>query len=82
MLKRTISICLLVASSMALNACDSMYRTDSHGRKHLSKTATGAGIGAVGGGVLGAAVGGTPGAVVGAGAGAVAGGVVGNQLEH
>ena len=82
MLKRTISICLLVVGSLALNACDNMYRTDSHGRRHLSNTAAGAGIGAVGGGVLGAAVGGGTGAVVGAGAGAVAGGVVGNQMDH
>jgi len=82
MLKKTIAVGLLVASSMTLSACDNMYRTDSQGHKHLSSTAAGAGIGAVGGGVLGAAVGGTEGAVIGAGAGAVAGGVIGNQLDH
>jgi uncharacterized protein YcfJ len=82
MLKRTVVIGLLVAGSITLSACDNMYRTDKYGHKHLTNTAGGAGIGAVGGGVLGAAVGGTEGAVIGAGAGAVAGGVVGNQMDH
>lgn len=82
MLKKALVVSLLVVGSMALSSCDTMYKTDSHGKKHLSKTAVGAGIGAVGGGVLGATVGGTQGAVIGAGAGAVAGGLVGNQLDH
>ncbi|HEV2614158.1 MAG TPA: glycine zipper domain-containing protein [Gammaproteobacteria bacterium] len=81
MLKKTIAVCLLVAGGFVLNGCDSMYRTDSQGHRHLTNTAAGAGIGAVGGGVLGAAVGGTQGAVIGAGAGAVGGGLIGNQMD-
>lgn len=81
MLKQTVVVSLLVASSLALTACDAMYTRDKSGRRHLSNTAAGAGIGAVGGGVLGAAVGGHEGAIIGAGAGAVAGGVVGNQMD-
>lgn len=82
MLKRTIAFSILVAGSLILNGCDTFVKTDKQGNKHLTKTAIGAGIGAVGGGIIGASVGGTQGALIGAGAGAAAGGLVGNQLEH
>jgi uncharacterized protein YcfJ len=78
MLKRTIVIGLLVVGGFVLNGCT----TDQYGNKHVNKTVAGAGIGAVGGGLLGSAVGGTNGAIIGAGAGAVGGGLIGHQMQN
>ncbi len=82
MLKRTFAVSMIIAGSLVLNSCDTFVKTDKQGNKHLTKTAIGAGIGAVGGGIVGATVGGTQGAVIGASVGAAAGGLVGNQLDH
>jgi hypothetical protein len=79
MLKITVAACFLVAGGLILNGCT----TDRNGNTHVNKTYAGAGIGAVGGGLLGSAVtgGSTAGTVVGAGAGAVGGGMVGNSMR-
>ncbi|HEV2614159.1 MAG TPA: YMGG-like glycine zipper-containing protein [Gammaproteobacteria bacterium] len=70
MLKRTIVIGLLVVGGLMLNGC-----ADTR----TNRTLAGAGIGAVGGGLIGNAVGGSTGTIVGAGAGAVGGGLIGHN---
>lgn len=52
------------------------------GERKASKTATGAGIGAVVGAGIGALAGGSKGALIGAGVGALAGGAVGNYMDR
>jgi outer membrane protein OmpA-like peptidoglycan-associated protein len=52
------------------------------GERKASKTATGAGIGAVIGAGVGALAGGSKGALIGAGVGALAGGAVGNYMDR
>lgn len=70
MLKRTIFIGLLVVGGLMLNGCANTRQ---------NRSLAGAGIGAVGGGLIGNAVGGTTGTIIGAGAGAVGGGYLGHN---
>jgi len=73
MLKKSIAVCLLVVAGIALGGCTNNPREN--------RTLAGAGIGAVGGGLIGDAVGGGTGAIIGAGAGAVGGGLIGNNMR-
>jgi len=73
-MKRTVIILMMLAFVFTFVGCAGMSRTQQ-------TTLSGAGIGAVGGGVLGALVGGSP--LVGAAAGAAVGGVAGYIVgEH
>lgn len=68
---------------LALTACETLQTEDPYtGEKQVSKTAAGAGIGAVGGAVVGAIAGGRKGALIGAGVGALAGGAVGYYMDQ
>jgi len=71
-MKRIVIIFIMLAFVFSFAGCAGMSRTQQ-------TTLSGAGIGAVGGGLLGAAVGGSPlvGAAVGAGVGGAAGYLIG-----
>lgn len=73
-MKRIVIIFIMLAFVFTFVGCAGMSRTQQ-------TTLSGAGIGAVGGGVLGALVGGNPlvGAAIGAGVGGAAGYVVGES---
>lgn len=67
----------------ALVACETLQTEDPYtGEKQVSKTAAGAGIGAVGGAVVGGIAGGRKGALIGAGVGALAGTAVGYYMDQ
>jgi len=72
----------LLAAAMALAGCQSMPST----LQNNPKTATGAGLGAVGGALLGSAIAGrgqkTEGAILGAVVGGLAGGAYGNYMDE
>lgn len=73
-MKRIVIVFVMLAFVLTFAGCSGMTKTQQ-------TTLSGAGIGAVGGGILGAAVGGSPlvGAAIGAGVGGAAGYIVG---EH
>lgn len=74
MMKRMIPIGLLIVAGLMLSSCANTRQ---------NRTLAGAGVGAVGGGLLGSAVtgGSTTGTMIGAGAGAVGGGMLGNSIK-
>jgi outer membrane protein OmpA-like peptidoglycan-associated protein len=68
---------------VALAACETLQTEDPYtGEKQVSKTAAGAGIGAIGGAVIGGIAGGRKGALIGAGVGALTGGAVGYYMDQ
>lgn len=72
-----------ISAALALTACETLQTEDPYtGEKQVSKTATGAGIGAAGGAVVGVIAGGRKGALIGAGIGAIAGGAVGYYMDQ
>ena len=73
-MKRIVIVFVMLAFVFTFVGCAGMSRTQQ-------TTLSGAGIGAVGGGLLGAVVGGSPlvGAAIGAGVGGAAGYIVGEQ---
>lgn len=76
---------LVVAAliGIGLVGCETLQTEDPYtGEKQVSKTAAGAGIGAVGGAVVGAIAGGRKGALIGAGIGALAGTAVGYYMDQ
>jgi uncharacterized membrane protein len=76
---RFVTSCLAAASLATLSACATDPNT---GQKRISRTAIGAGIGAVGGLLVGGLVGGTGAKVIGAGIGGVAGAAVGAKNDQ
>lgn len=77
------ALAAIVVACIALSACETLQTEDPYtGEKKVSKTAAGAGIGAVGGAVVGAIAGGRKGALIGAGVGALAGGGVGYYMDQ
>ena len=77
---RPIGIAILISMSLIFVGCES---TNPYtGETEVSKTAKGAGIGAVGGAIAGAIIGGgRKDILIGAGLGALAGGAVGNYMD-
>ena len=72
-----------VTAALVLTSCETLQTEDPYtGEKQVSKTAAGAGIGAVGGAVVGVIAGGRKGALIGAGVGAIAGGAVGYYMDQ
>jgi outer membrane protein OmpA-like peptidoglycan-associated protein len=77
------ALAAVAVACIALSACETLQTEDPYtGEKKVSKTAAGAGIGAVGGAVVGAIAGGRKGALIGAGVGALAGGGVGYYMDQ
>jgi len=80
-LKKT-GIGILAVTAIALTAAGCQTVDPYTGEQKVSKTTTGAAIGAAGGAVAGAIIGDTKGALIGAGIGALAGGAVGNYMDQ
>ena len=76
---RFVASCLAAVSLATLSACATDPNT---GQKRISRTAIGAGIGAVGGLLVGGMVGGAGAKIIGAGIGGVAGAAVGAKNDQ
>jgi len=73
---------MVLAAGLVLAAAGCQTVDPYTGEQKVSKTTTGAAIGAAGGAVAGAIIGDTKGALIGAGIGALAGGAVGNYMDQ
>ena len=76
---RLVLSCLAAVSLVTVSACATDPNT---GQKRISRTAIGAGIGAVGGLLVGGMVGGSGAKILGAGIGGVAGAAVGSSNDR
>lgn len=76
---RFVASCLAAMSLVTVSACATDPNT---GQKRISRTAIGAGIGAVGGLLVGGMVGGSGAKIIGAGIGGVAGAAVGSKNDQ
>lgn len=76
---RLAKLSLAAAALATVSACATDPNT---GRKRISRTAIGAGIGAVGGLLVGGLVGGSGAKIIGAGIGGVAGGAIGSGEDR
>jgi outer membrane protein OmpA-like peptidoglycan-associated protein len=75
---RLLTSCVAVASLITVSGCVTDPNT---GQQKVSRTAIGAGVGALGGLLLGGLIGGGTGRIIGAGIGGLAGGAIGYTMD-